>query len=253
MDAKTGDMGCPVDRPTTVRSLLGRTNRDWWPESLPIEILHQGGVSPDPMGEEFDYAEAFKKLDYAGAQARSDRADDRQPALVAGRLRALWAVLHPHGLARGRHLPDRRRPRRRQQRQPALRSAQQLAGQRQPRQGAAAAVADQAEVRQAAQLGRPVHPRRQRRDRIDGRSGVRLRRRPTGRLRGRARHLLGRRGEVGRRAQKPASSPSASWSSSTRSRRSRWASSTSIRKVPAAIPTRFSRRATSRSPSSGWR
>src|SRR5690242_20964668 len=65
MDAKTGEsMGCPVDRPTTVRSLLGRTNRDWWPESLPIEILHQGGVSPDPMGEDFDYAEAFQKLDY---------------------------------------------------------------------------------------------------------------------------------------------------------------------------------------------
>jgi catalase-peroxidase len=65
MDAKTGEpMGCPVDRPTTVRSLLGRTNRDWWPESLPIEILHQGGVSPDPMGEDFDYAEAFNALDY---------------------------------------------------------------------------------------------------------------------------------------------------------------------------------------------
>ena len=65
MDAKTGEsMGCPVDRPTTVRSLLGRTNRDWWPESLPVDILHQGGVSPDPMGEDFDYAEAFKALDY---------------------------------------------------------------------------------------------------------------------------------------------------------------------------------------------
>jgi catalase-peroxidase len=65
MDAKTGEsMGCPVDRPTTVRSLLGRTNRDWWPESLPIEILHQGGISPDPMGEDFSYAEAFKALDY---------------------------------------------------------------------------------------------------------------------------------------------------------------------------------------------
>jgi catalase-peroxidase len=64
MDAKTGDMGCPVDRPTTVRSLLGRTNRDWWPDSLPIDILHQGGVSPDPMGENFDYAEAFNSLDY---------------------------------------------------------------------------------------------------------------------------------------------------------------------------------------------
>ncbi|HXG81833.1 MAG TPA: catalase/peroxidase HPI [Sphingomicrobium sp.] len=66
MDAKTGEMGkgCPVDRPTTVRSLLGRTNRDWWPESLPVDILHQGGVSPDPMGPDFDYAEAFSKLDY---------------------------------------------------------------------------------------------------------------------------------------------------------------------------------------------
>ncbi|WP_051531380.1 catalase/peroxidase HPI [Sphingomonas sp. URHD0057] len=67
MDAKTGEMGgCPVDRPTTVRSLLGRTNRDWWPEALPLDILHQGGVSPDPMGEDFDYAEGFKKLDYQG-------------------------------------------------------------------------------------------------------------------------------------------------------------------------------------------
>jgi catalase-peroxidase len=65
MDAKTGGpTGCPIDRPTTVRSLLGRQNRDWWPEALPIDILHQGGVSPDPMGEDFNYAEAFKRLDY---------------------------------------------------------------------------------------------------------------------------------------------------------------------------------------------
>ena len=64
MDAKTGSMGCPVDRPTTVRSLLGRTNRDWWPESLPTEILHQGGVSPDPRGPDFNYAKAFNALDY---------------------------------------------------------------------------------------------------------------------------------------------------------------------------------------------
>ena len=65
MDAKTGDsMGCPVDRPSTVRSLLGRSNRDWWPEALPLEILHQGGLSSDPMGEDFDYAEAFNALDY---------------------------------------------------------------------------------------------------------------------------------------------------------------------------------------------
>ncbi|MEA3015810.1 MAG: catalase-peroxidase, partial [Sphingomonadales bacterium] len=70
MDAKTGEMGgCPVDRPTTVRSLLGRTNRDWWPEALPLEILNQGGLSPDPMGADFDYAEAFKALDYDALKA----------------------------------------------------------------------------------------------------------------------------------------------------------------------------------------
>ena len=65
MDAKTGEpMGCPVDRPSTVRSLLGRQNRDWWPEALPIDILHVGNVSPDPMGEDFNYADEFRKLDY---------------------------------------------------------------------------------------------------------------------------------------------------------------------------------------------
>ncbi|MEO6360244.1 MAG: catalase/peroxidase HPI [Sphingomicrobium sp.] len=65
MDAKTGgSMGCPANQPTSVRSLLGRTNRDWWPEALPIDILHQGGLSPDPMGADFDYAGAFKGLDY---------------------------------------------------------------------------------------------------------------------------------------------------------------------------------------------
>jgi catalase-peroxidase len=71
MDAKTGDIGggCPVERPTTVRSLLGRTNRDWWPEALPLEVLNQGGLSPDPLGDEFDYAAAFKALDYQALKA----------------------------------------------------------------------------------------------------------------------------------------------------------------------------------------
>src|SRR5919112_5135848 len=70
MDAKTGEsMGCPVDQPTTVRSLLGRTNRDWWPEALPLEVLNQGGLSPDPMGDDFDYAAAFNALDYDALKA----------------------------------------------------------------------------------------------------------------------------------------------------------------------------------------
>ncbi len=59
--------GCPVSpkEAAALRSLLGRTNRDWWPNQLSLDILHQGGVSPDPMGAEFSYAEAFKTLDYA--------------------------------------------------------------------------------------------------------------------------------------------------------------------------------------------
>ena len=47
-----------------MRSLLGRQNKDWWPDALPVDMLHQHGVSPNPMGEDFDYTEAFKKLDY---------------------------------------------------------------------------------------------------------------------------------------------------------------------------------------------
>ena len=43
-----------------LRSLLGRTNRDWWPNHLSLEILR----TDDPMGADFSYAEAFKKLDY---------------------------------------------------------------------------------------------------------------------------------------------------------------------------------------------
>ena len=66
MDAKTGDIGkCPMQS-GGVRGLLGRQNRDWWPDTLQLDILHQGSVSPDPMGEDFNYVEAFNQLDYEG-------------------------------------------------------------------------------------------------------------------------------------------------------------------------------------------
>jgi len=66
MDAKTsGDpLGCPMKEPEALRSLLGRTNRDWWPNQLSLEILQQNGLSSNPLGDDFDYAEAFKSLDY---------------------------------------------------------------------------------------------------------------------------------------------------------------------------------------------
>ena len=43
----------------------GRSNRDWWPNQLRLDILHQHSSRSNPMGEDFDYAKAFKSLDYA--------------------------------------------------------------------------------------------------------------------------------------------------------------------------------------------
>ena len=70
MDMKTSNPegGCPMNKAAT-RSLLGRTSQDWWPDSLPLDILHQGGTSPDPMGADFDYATAFRSLDYSALKA----------------------------------------------------------------------------------------------------------------------------------------------------------------------------------------
>jgi catalase-peroxidase len=41
----------------------GTSNRDWWPNQLDLDILHQHSPLSNPMGEEFNYAEEFKKLD----------------------------------------------------------------------------------------------------------------------------------------------------------------------------------------------
>ena len=69
MNMKTGEAtGCPIKQPQ-LRSFLGRTNRDWWPDTLPLDVLHQGAVSPNPLGEDFDYAKAFKALDYAALKS----------------------------------------------------------------------------------------------------------------------------------------------------------------------------------------
>jgi catalase-peroxidase len=40
-----------------------RSNRDWWPKQLNLNILHQHSPASNPMGADFDYAEAFKNLD----------------------------------------------------------------------------------------------------------------------------------------------------------------------------------------------
>ena len=71
------------------------------------------------MGEDFDYAEEFATLDVEALRQRPGRADDHLAGLVAGRLRPLRPAVHPHELARRRHLPHRRRPRRRRRAAPS--------------------------------------------------------------------------------------------------------------------------------------
>ncbi len=41
----------------------GTTNQDWWPNQLNLDTLHQHSSKPNPMGEDFNYAEEFKSLD----------------------------------------------------------------------------------------------------------------------------------------------------------------------------------------------
>lgn len=50
----------PSPTPTATRP---KTNRDWWPNQLDLQVLHQNSPLADPMGEDFDYAEEFKTLD----------------------------------------------------------------------------------------------------------------------------------------------------------------------------------------------
>ena len=43
----------------------GTSNKDWWPNHLPLDLLHQHSSKSDPMDADFDYAREFKSLDFA--------------------------------------------------------------------------------------------------------------------------------------------------------------------------------------------
>jgi len=60
MDTKTNESAgkCPV-----THTPVAKKNRDWWPNQLNLQVLHQHSGLSDPMGEAFDYAKEFKSLD----------------------------------------------------------------------------------------------------------------------------------------------------------------------------------------------
>jgi len=56
---------CPVMHGAmTTHSSSGTSNKDWWPNQLNISILHQHDKKTNPMGEDFNYRNEFKKIDY---------------------------------------------------------------------------------------------------------------------------------------------------------------------------------------------
>jgi catalase-peroxidase len=56
---------CPVNHAAGT----GTTNRDWWPNQLRLDMLHQHSTKSNPMGEDFNYADEFKSLDLAALKS----------------------------------------------------------------------------------------------------------------------------------------------------------------------------------------
>jgi catalase-peroxidase len=57
---------CPFAGMRGAKTTVGaRSNRDWWPNQLNLDILHQHAPAANPLGGDFDYADEFRKLDFA--------------------------------------------------------------------------------------------------------------------------------------------------------------------------------------------
>ncbi|MFG2376626.1 catalase/peroxidase HPI [Streptomyces sp. NPDC048504] len=68
-DAKSEDAGgCPVAHGRAAHPTQGGGNRQWWPERLNLKILAKDPVVANPLGADFDYAEAFGALDLAAVK-----------------------------------------------------------------------------------------------------------------------------------------------------------------------------------------
>ena len=65
MDTVSAEAKCPFSAAAGV----GTTNRDWWPQQLRLDLLHQHSSKSNPMGPDFNYAEAFKSLDLAALKS----------------------------------------------------------------------------------------------------------------------------------------------------------------------------------------
>src|SRR5450755_3219860 len=67
-DATPESGGCPVAHGGLTHPTKGDANRDWWPNRLNLKILAKNPAVANPLGEEFNYAEAFRTLDLAAVK-----------------------------------------------------------------------------------------------------------------------------------------------------------------------------------------
>ncbi len=65
MKTQNGEAKCPyLEGPLKATAGHGTSNLDWWPEMLKLDILRQHSSKSNPLGEDFDYRNAFKSLDF---------------------------------------------------------------------------------------------------------------------------------------------------------------------------------------------
>ncbi len=159
------------------KTAQARSNRDWWPNQLSLEILHQNSSLSNPMGKDFNYAEEFKKLDLDALKKDIEvvmtTSQEWWPADYGHYgplfIRMAWHSAGTYRIEDGRGGAASGSA--------ALRAPQQLARQCEPRQGPEVALADQAEVRPETVVGRFDGLRRELCPGVDGVPDVRIRRR----------------------------------------------------------------------------
>ena len=76
------------------------SNQYWWPDQLNLKILREKSPASDPDGGRLRLRRGGQDPGHRCAAEGRRRGDDDLARLVAGRLRPLWAALHPHDLAR---------------------------------------------------------------------------------------------------------------------------------------------------------
>ncbi len=108
------------------------SNQYWWPNQVNLKVLTQNSPLSDPMGKDFNYAEEFKTLDIDALRKDIEQVMTTSQGWWPADYGHYGPLFIPDDVARRRHVPHHRRPRRWRLRLPTLCAPQQLARQCEP-------------------------------------------------------------------------------------------------------------------------